>query len=221
MSRPSFPLTPNPSPARGEGDRSDGSLVFVAGSTQAPEEEICLAIFETARKQHPNLRLILVPRHKERFDEVANLLTRSNAAFVRRSELTAPTDAPIILVDTIGELGAIWGLANVAYVGGSLDGVRGGQNMIEPAAYGAAVLFGPHTWNFKETVTRLLEHRAAIQIADAEELEREVMRLLADATARDRLGKNAQGFVRSQQGATARTLEAIEVLLPDCKTIAA
>jgi 3-deoxy-D-manno-octulosonic-acid transferase len=197
----------------------DDALVWIAGSTQAPEEEIVLNIYRKARQEHPNLRLILVPRQKERFDEVTNLLDRSEFAFIRRSQVSPnhPVSRslcpPIILVDTFGELGALWGLADVAFVGGSLDGNRGGQNMIEPAAYGAAVLFGPHTWNFKDTVARLLELQAAIQIVDAGELKRETLRLLADLEARDVLGRNARRFVQSQQGATERTLDALDQLL--------
>ncbi len=125
--------------------------------------------------------------------------------------MNPPSDA-VILGDSMGELGAIWGLADIAYVGGSLDGKRGGQNMIEPAAYGAAVLFGPHTWNFKDTVANLLSSDAAIAVADAAALEVEVLRLLDDAGRRDELGQAARAFVLSQQGATARTLDLLETL---------
>jgi 3-deoxy-D-manno-octulosonic-acid transferase len=194
-------------------------LVLVAGSTQAPEESIILEIYCRASERHPNLRLVIVPRQKERFDEVADLLRASGVGFARRSELTQACREPIILLDTFGELGAVWGLANVAFVGGSLDGKRGGQNMIEPAAYGAAVAFGPHTWNFKDTVTRLLEHEAAIQAADSVELDREITRLLADANARLRLGQAARQFVFSQQGASQRTLEAVDQLLAGAQSL--
>jgi 3-deoxy-D-manno-octulosonic-acid transferase len=190
-------------------------LVWVAGSTQAPEEQVALDIFRRARERHVNLRLFLVPRQKERFDEVASLLRRSGVPFVRRSQLVRPlAQSPaVVLVDTIGELGALWGLADVAFVGGSLDGKRGGQNMIEPAAYGAAVLFGPHVWNFKETVARLLEQRAAVQVADAATLERRVLQLLGDGAARAALGTAAQRLVASQQGATQRTMDALTKLM--------
>ena len=120
-----------------------------------------------------------------------------------------------MLVDTIGELGALWGLADVAYVGGSLDGRRGGQNMIEPAAYGAAVVFGPHVWNFRETASRLVTARAAFQVANAAELEAVVRRLLGDAAERERLGAAARDFVRLQQGATERTLDHLDSMLAD------
>jgi 3-deoxy-D-manno-octulosonic-acid transferase len=190
-------------------------LVWVAGSTQAPEERIALDIYRRARTQHPNLRLILVPRQKDRFDEVAGLLRRSGLPFVRRSELTGPVEdrSAVVLVDTIGELGALWGLADVAFVGGSLDGQRGGQNMIEPAAYGAAVLFGPHTWNFRPDVARLLEAGAVVQVADAEELESAVGHLLGDAEERARLGAAGRRLVLQQLGATARTVELLERVL--------
>ncbi len=100
------------------------------------------------------------------------MLRRSGVPFVRRTSLAVPPDrGAVVLLDTIGELGALWGLADVAFVGGSLDGRRGGQNMIEPAAYGSAVVFGPHVWNFKEPARRLIEIGAARQVKDGAELD--------------------------------------------------
>jgi 3-deoxy-D-manno-octulosonic-acid transferase len=192
-----------------------GDRVWVCGSTQAPEEQIALEIYRRLKEDFSGLRLILVPRQRERFDEVAGLLGRSGLPFVRRSTMTGPVADPdaIILVDTFGELEAIWGLAEVAFVGGSLDGKRGGQNMIQPAAFGAAVLFGPHVWNFRDAVRGLLAAGGAIQVADATELERAVRELLSDGERRQRLGESARRFVREQQGATARTMTAIDDLL--------
>lgn len=191
-------------------------LVLVAGSTQAPEEEHILQVFKTAREKHPNLRLFLVPRQKDRFDEVALLLRNSGLAFVRRSELkngAACCRAALILVDTIGELSALWGLADVAFVGGSLDGKRGGQNMIEPAAYGAAVVFGPHTWNFKETVARILENNAAVEVHNYQELQEQILRLLGDPHSCRALGDSARQLVIASQGALERTLAELDRLL--------
>jgi 3-deoxy-D-manno-octulosonic-acid transferase len=194
-------------------------LIWIVGSTQAPEEQIALDIYRKARERFPNLRLFLVPRHAERFDEVANLVKSSGLPLLRRRQLQPghlATSSPfhqVILIDTLGELGALWGLADLAFVGGSLSG-RGGQNMIEPAASGVAVTFGPEVWNFQDTVDRLLERRAAVQVADAVELERETLRLLGDAQGRAALGHAAQSFVQSQQGATAQTLDLLEQLLP-------
>jgi 3-deoxy-D-manno-octulosonic-acid transferase len=194
-------------------------LIWIAGSTQAPEEEIVLAIFRRLRAQFPNLRLFLVPRQKDRFDGVAALIQSTGQPFLRRSEIsdsppvTQSSGHPVTLVDTIGELGALWGLADVAFVGGSLDGRRGGQNMIEPAAYGAAVVFGPHVWNFRDTAERLVMAGGALQIADSQALEQEVTRLLANPAERARLGKAARAFVAAQQGATEKTVELLNGLL--------
>jgi len=195
-------------------------LVWIAGSTQAPEEQIALEIYKRLKPGHPRLRLILVPRQRERFDEVAAMLRNSGLPWVRRTELsthrsplTTHHSPPTILVDTIGELGALWGLANVAFVGGSLNGKRGGQNMIEPAAYGAAVVFGPHVWNFMEIAARLVEAGAAIQVAGGAALEQVMRRLLNDETERKRLGAAARQFVFAQQGATERTLDLLDNLI--------
>jgi 3-deoxy-D-manno-octulosonic-acid transferase len=194
--------------------------VWIAGSTQAPEEEVALQIYRRLRPDYPGLRLFLVPRQKDRFDEVARLLERSGLPFARRSR-GEDLGTPVVLVDTIGELGALWGLADVAFVGGSLDGRRGGQNMIEPAAYGAAVVFGPHVWNFADTAGRLLEARAARQVADAEQLELALCRLLEDAAERRRLGAAARAFVLRQQGATERTVALLGQMLTARRPLAA
>ncbi len=193
----------------------EGEQVWVAGSTQAPEEEIVLAAYGRLRQQFAGLRLFLVPRQKDRFEEVAGLLRRLGIEFRRRSELGAGEEARsgVVLVDTIGELGPVWGLADVAFVGGSLDGKRGGQNMIEPAAYGAAVVFGPHVWNFREAAERLTEAGGAVRLSGAAALEGEVGRLLSDSAARERMGRAARDFVRSQQGATEATIDQLGELM--------
>ncbi|HEV8060230.1 MAG TPA: 3-deoxy-D-manno-octulosonic acid transferase [Gemmataceae bacterium] len=194
-------------------------LVFVAGSTQDPEEEIAVAVWEACRRDYPKLRLILVPRQKDRFEAVAGLLAKQNKPFVRRSELKKSVQDrdSIILVDSIGELNAIWGLSHIAFVGGSVDGRRGGQNMIEPAAYGSAVMFGPHVWNFRETATRLVEAGAAVQVSDAAAMEDVSRRLLANPAERAQLGTRAQELVKSQQGATERTIACLESLIQPTK----
>jgi 3-deoxy-D-manno-octulosonic-acid transferase len=193
----------------------EGELVWVAGSTQAPEEAIVLDIHRRLKLEQPNLRLFIVPRQQDRFDEVAKLLERSGEPFVRRSApvADAPGSPGIVLMDTFGELGALWGLADLAFVGGSLDGKRGGQNMIEPAAYGAAVVFGPHVWNFRDTVDKLLAADAAVQVDDAAELETTIRQLLSDAKERQRLGQAARRLVLEQQGATERTIELLGGLI--------
>lgn len=216
---------------------TDDDVVLLAGSTQEPEEQIAVDIYRRLSADHPQLRLILVPRHPERFDAVAKLLDESRAPWVRRSQLnrqretalsednsrapTAPTSdhsreptarRPILLVDTVGELGAWWGTARIAFVGGSF-GSRGGQNMIEPAAYGAAVSFGPNTWNFRDIVSALVAADGAVVVQDAAELERFVRRALDEPAYADALGQCAQALVRSQLGATDRTVALVESLL--------
>tara|TARA_B100000029_G_scaffold329159_1_gene321478 strand:- start:2007 stop:3341 length:1335 start_codon:yes stop_codon:yes gene_type:complete len=192
--------------------------VFVAGSTQDPEERLALEAWLEARKTHPNLRLILVPRHPDRFDSVAEMVVSMGHSLLRRSQHNTgepPADHhDVVLLDTIGELASCWGLADVAFVGGSLTN-RGGQNMIEPAAYGAAVLFGPNTQNFQDIVEELLERGGARVVADGTALTQRLCELLDDSTTASALGEAARGLVFSRQGATATTLGILEDILPD------
>lgn len=196
-------------------------IVFLAGSTQEPEEEYAIEIFRRLVLNHPRLRLILVPRHPERFDAVARLLDASGLSWTRRSDLVhQPPAEPgadcapersILLVDTVGELGAWWGTAHIAFVGGSF-GSRGGQNMIEPAAYGAAVSFGPNTRNFRDIVAGLLKASAAVVVEDAAGLEAFIRRCLDDPQYAGTLGARAQSLVQSQLGATKRTIALLDEL---------
>lgn len=184
--------------------------VLIAGSTQSPEEEMVLNAWQKLRLEYPRLRLILVPRHRERFDAVASLLAGKSIQCLRRSTLkNIPRKIPgdtVILLDTIGELSACWGLADVAFVGGSF-GSRGGQNMLEPAAFGAAVLFGPHTWNFRDIVRLLLSERAAVEIAAEGQFEKHLVQLLDNDDLRIELGLAARRVVLAQQGAIQRTVQ--------------
>jgi 3-deoxy-D-manno-octulosonic-acid transferase len=185
--------------------------VFIAGSTQAPEEEFALAAFAAIQIDHPRLRLILAPRHPERGAEVAALIERKGFQVWRRSRQSgAPhvNEMPVGLLDTVGELGACWGLADVAFVGGSFTD-RGGQNMLEPAAYGAAVCFGPKTWNFRQVVELLAARDAARTVHSPAELESFIREMLEQPAAAQELGARAQALILSQQGATARTAELI------------
>jgi 3-deoxy-D-manno-octulosonic-acid transferase len=191
-------------------------VVFLAGSTQDPEESLALSVFQCLSAEFPRLRLILVPRHPERFDDVAALLDRRGIPWQRRSQLSfdsrlATPESRILLVDAVGELGHWWGTAHIAFVGGSLT-TRGGQNMIEPAAYGAAVSFGPNTWNFRDVVALLLERKAAVVVRDGEQLEIFVRRCLSDPAYASDLGGRAQQLVLQQQGAADRTIALMDEL---------
>lgn len=198
---------------------ADGEITFVAGSTQAPEESLALDAWMRLRHQFPELRLILVPRHKERFEEVAGLVTAAEIPLLRRSKMVhasehefPPESRPVILLDTIGELSACWGMADMAFVGGSF-GNRGGQNMIEPAAYGACILFGPNTWNFRDVVEGFLEADACIQLRTPDELQETLLQLLTDTERRIQLGQHAQQVVVRQQGATELTVSLLTDVL--------
>ena len=198
---------------------SSAELVFVAGSLMEGEEAAALAAYRKAKRIHPRLRLILVPRHLERFEKVAAWLRDEGETVVRRSEHYTPPARdgkdPIVLVDTIGELSAVWGLADVAFVGGSLLPGRGGQNMMEPAAFGASVLFGPHTENFKETAEQLLERGAAKRVSDAESLSHALIEYLDNPEAAADRGASARSFVLAQNGAADRTLLELGRLVDD------
>jgi 3-deoxy-D-manno-octulosonic-acid transferase len=191
-----------------------GDLVFLAGSTQAPEERLAIHTFAALAVEHPHLHLIVVPRHPERFEEVASLLNESGLPWQRRSRLSVEgrdRGARILLVDCVGELAAWWGMAQIAYVGGSM-GRRGGQNMIEPAAYGAAVSFGPNTENFRDVVSLLLESGAAVVVQNGDELTAFVRRCLDDPSWAASLGAAASRLVCQQLGATMRTVDLVERL---------
>jgi 3-deoxy-D-manno-octulosonic-acid transferase len=196
----------------------DQDIVFLAGSTQSPEESLAIETFRTLMDEFANLQLILVPRHPERFAEVAQLLERSGLSWQRRSKLTEPSNAAarILLVDSMGELSAWWGCAHIGYVGGSM-GKRGGQSMIEPAAYGVAVSFGPKTHNFRDVVRLMLAREAAVVVQDGGELTDFVEGCMRDRGRMQVLGDGAQKLVSEQLGATAKTATLLSRLLPKAK----
>jgi 3-deoxy-D-manno-octulosonic-acid transferase len=195
---------------------SANDIVFLAGSTQHPEEAFAVECYEHLHQDFPSLRLIIVPRHPERFEEVAAMLDSKEILWERRSTIkeSAVASPRVLLVDTVGELGGWWGTATIAYVGGSM-GKRGGQNMMEPAAYGAAVCFGSNTKNFRDIVEMMLRDNAAQVVHDQREMERFVRRCLEEPDFAEQLGKNAQSLVMRQVGATQKTLELLQNLLLD------
>ena len=192
-------------------------VVFLAGSTQEPEERLAALAYLAARDRHPGLRLVIVPRHVERSAEIAAMLDGLALRWCFRSRLADAAPPPrdhALIVDTTGELGWWWGTATIAFVGGSLDGQRGGQNMLEPSAYGSAVAFGPHTRNFRDEVRRLLDAKAAVVVADGPELTAFVAWCLDDPDGAASLGRKAADLVASQRGAVAATARLILDRLP-------
>jgi 3-deoxy-D-manno-octulosonic-acid transferase len=189
--------------------------VLVCGSTVDDEEAPLLKAFENLRVAHPRAVMILAPRHPERFEQVAILVRQLEIPLVRRSQWSGqPLAGGVLLIDTIGELAALYALSDVAFVGGSLV-PRGGHNIIEPAQHGVAIVTGNHTENFRDIVG-LFKSRDAVRIVSLAELPLTLMQLLADDAERLALGRRALETIRSQMGATLRTLEALKTLVvPD------
>ena len=192
--------------------KEDAGPVLVCGSTVDDEERPLLKAFENLRVGHPRAVMILAPRHPERFDEVAILLRELGIPSFRRSQWQGESLAGgVLLVDSIGELAALYALADVAFVGGSLV-PRGGHNIIEPAQHGVAIVTGNHTENFRDIVA-LFQIRDAVRIVGLAELPLTLMQLLADDAERRALGQRAEETMRSQMGATLRTLEGLKTLM--------
>jgi 3-deoxy-D-manno-octulosonic-acid transferase len=188
-----------------------GVPVIVAGSTHDPEEELVVDAWQRGARE---ARLVLVPRHPERAPEVARTLERRGVRAQRLTALRAgetPDPAQPCLADTIGELERIYGLADLVFVGGSLI-PHGGQNMLEPAAQGKAVVFGPHVANFAPEAALLVGRGACLQVEDADALALAFSELVADPALRERMAALGLEVVREQKGATAFTLSALSAL---------
>jgi 3-deoxy-D-manno-octulosonic-acid transferase len=194
--------------------------VIVAASTHSPEETVVIESFKAVRESNQRTRLIIVPRHPERFDEVAKLIEDSGFEWSRRSAPPSPSDktSAIVLLDSIGELRATFQFADLAFIGGSLI-PHGGQNVLEPAAHGVCVITGAHTHNFAAITRALLAEDALIQlprlsIAEAPAaLARTINELLRDEARRKAIGQRAQNVCTQNRGATRQTVEMIIKLL--------
>ena len=189
--------------------------ILLAGSTHAPEEELLAEIATKLSAEFSQFRLVLAPRQPSRCDVIAKMLRRHRISFVRASQLNglSDTSALVTLVDSIGMLRDAWGLADFAFVGGSLAR-HGGQNMIEPASYGIPVCFGPHIWNFQSVAADLLEAGAAVQIDSAQELERTVRGWLIDSQVARAIGTAARKLIQNRTDAIDRSLRGILSMLP-------
>jgi 3-deoxy-D-manno-octulosonic-acid transferase len=192
--------------------REGAGPVIVCGSTVEGEEQLLLAAFQTVLASHPRAVMILAPRHPERFGEVAGLLEQLKIPFWRRSSWKDGTLAGgVLLVDSIGELATLYSLGDLAFVGGSLV-PRGGHNIIEPAQYGIPIVVGNHTENFRDIVELFQRHRA-VRVADTTTLSQVWTELLANDAERRALGQRGAESLKTQTGATQRTLVALQALL--------
>jgi 3-deoxy-D-manno-octulosonic-acid transferase len=186
--------------------------VLLAASTREGEEELVLDALLQIRVE--GLLLLLVPRHPQRFDEVAALLDKRKLAYARRSDNGAlPPGCRVLLGDSMGEMAAFYAACDLAFIGGSLL-PYGGQNLIEACAVGRPLLFGPHMYNFAEASRLAVEAGAAVAVADAAMLGERAGELLRDPATLARMSQAALAFSRAHQGATARNLAICERLLP-------
>jgi 3-deoxy-D-manno-octulosonic-acid transferase len=202
------------------GVTASATPIIVAGSTHDDEE---LTLFEVLRRvradaRFARTRLLIAPRHPERFDAVEALARREGFAVQRRSDQSAPNpDAEVLLLDTIGDLATAYQFGSVVFVGGTLI-PHGGQSIMEPAAWARAIVIGPHMENFPQIIDDFRARRAVAQIAAGEsnkerqkdELTAEFLRLLADDSAREALGTAAYSIFEESQGATLRAVDRIE-----------
>ncbi len=198
-------------------------LIWVAGSTHHPEEKIIFNIFDRLLKSFPDLSLIIGPREANRFDEVYYLARDLGFKAIRKTELSSvsPVATPkadgrpgnqkydVFILNTLGELGQVYGLADVAFVGGSLASM-GGHNLLEPAFFGIPVLFGPYMYNFTTMSQLLIKCGGGKMVADESELLHVIVELLGQKSKREQIGKRAKEFVEQNQGALDRVMGILE-----------
>jgi 3-deoxy-D-manno-octulosonic-acid transferase len=194
--------------------------VLVAASTMPGEEQLVLDAWNQVRDKHPQAMVIIAPRHPNRFEAVAQLLSDSGRTFVRRTtletgghELTQQLAAPkILLLDTMGELAGLFELADAVFVGGSLV-PTGGHNLLEPAYWAKPIVFGSHMENFHDIAQLFLKADAAIQVRNPRELAHAILELVGDEQGRREMGDKARQLMQQGAGATERTMEQIRILL--------
>lgn len=201
---------------------AEGDALIVAASTHAPEERVLLEAFQHLRAAAPdkNARLLIAPRHPERFDEVAELLAASGLRWSRRSatpDMAHDAQSQLILLDSIGELRAVYPLAAIVFVGGSIART-GGHNVLEPAGFARCIVTGAHTFNFKAIIRDFLEREALVQLPElsdeeaSDALARAFQDLLEDDDRRREIGARARAALEQSRGATARTVEMLAAL---------
>jgi 3-deoxy-D-manno-octulosonic-acid transferase len=205
--------------------RSGRSPIIVAGSIVATEEPHALIAFGTLQGEYPKALLVLAPRKPECFDEAAEFIDESHRKFIRRSRLPIPgpaskqtdgnsntatiaDDVSVLLLDSIGELASLYGLADGAFVGGSLVS-SGGHNILEPAAFGKIPVFGPSMENFSEIASRFIAAGAAIQVESPEDVGVAWIELFRDPERMQRMSETARRLVADSRGATDRALAEI------------
>lgn len=198
---------------RWQAGMGEGVQLLVAASTHEGEDQQILDAFKKVQSANPKARLLIVPRHPERFDNVFNLIQQNGLNAVRHSENSA-TDAEtqVILGDTMGEMMKFYAASDVAFVGGSLV-ATGGHNMLEPAALGLPVLSGPNVFNFAEISQSLVDVEGMLLVEDSEALAEQTIQLFSDQSFCQRMGANAEQFVSHNRGALKQTLNIISLYI--------
>lgn len=189
-----------------------GCLLFIAGSTHDNEEEGIVEIYKSLVKDFSSLRLLIAPRHLERIDRIRRIIRLQGLQATNLSTLLSGSPisgTQVLIVDTIGDLSALYRLCDVAYVGGSLVS-KGGHNPIEPALFGKPILFGKHMDNFKEIRDIFIREKAAVEVEGFASLEYEVRKLLASPSQRKVLGDAARSLIDSNRGAALRTFGVVQ-----------
>lgn len=183
-------------------------MVWIAGSTHEGEDIQLLEAHRKVLDAHPEALLIIVPRHPERFESVADKVVKAGLSLARRSTCDDPGKADVYLGDTMGELMMLYGASDMAFVGGSLI-ERGGHNPLEPAAWGIPVFSGPHVFNFETIYQRLLDDSGVKLVANAEELATHIASLVSDSDERTAIGDRALAVVNKNRGALDRVVDGI------------
>ncbi|WP_425058589.1 3-deoxy-D-manno-octulosonic acid transferase [Sporomusa carbonis] len=195
--------------------------VIVAGSTHRGEEEILFSAFSRVRASFPGAQFIVAPRDTLRADELVELAAKHGFTAVRRTRLSGEESAghpQMIIVDTIGELGKIYGLGDIVYVGGSLV-PRGGHNILEPAAHGKPILIGPHMFNFKDTYALLAERGACATVYDGAGLAATMLNLLKNPAISARMGRKALDTINENRGASRKSALYLKEMLQKRRSV--
>jgi 3-deoxy-D-manno-octulosonic-acid transferase len=192
-----------------------GRPLVIAASTLRGEDQAAFEAFHRVQARWPDAMLVVAPRHPERFEEVTRLAAEEGFRVVRRTTLPVDQspDADVVVLDTIGELARLYQIASVVFVGGSLVDA-GGHNILEPAMFGKAIVFGPHMHNFAEISAEFLRGGAAVQVGTTRELGECLVDLVGDGVRRASLGAAARAIVEGNRGAKARTMAVVTALLP-------
>jgi len=187
-------------------------LVLTLGSTHDPEEKLFIAAYKELSKQFPTLKILIVPRHPERFDAVASLLQSQKIRFSRWSQGGTLLDHQMLLIDTMGMLKKCYQISDIAFVGGSFTPKVGGHNILEPAYYGKPVIFGPYMHSQPDFLDLVRTYRAGLELTPSTLLSH-LQKLLADRSFRETLGQNGEKLIATSRGALDKTLSLLLSLL--------